>query len=113
MTTQASSSNTANAMATWPAEAFQKASQSCLSVLKHSTELQDEWQDFIKQRLEKDGKFPEKLMVCKNPSDFLQTQFNFLNEFIVDYGKEFQRMGEIVMETEQEPNRPASKSGVA
>jgi hypothetical protein len=113
MTTQASSSNMTNAVAAWPTEAFQKASQSCLSALKHSTEVQAEWQNFINQRLEKDLKFPERLMTCKNPSDFLQTQFNFLNEFIVDYGKEFQRMGEIVMETAQEPSRPAPKAGVA
>jgi Phasin protein len=102
---------TQNAMLAWPIEAFQNATTTCLSAIEHSGGMQTEWQHFIQQRLEKDGNHPGKLMKCKTPVDFLQAQFNFINDFFVDYTKEFQRMGEIMREAANDSLKAAQKNG--
>jgi Phasin protein len=101
---------TQNAMLAWPIEAFQNATTTCLSAIERSSGMQSEWQSFIKQRLEKDGNYPGKLMKCKTPSDFLQTQFDFINDFFIDYTKEFQRMGEMMRDAANESLSAAQKN---
>lgn len=99
-----------NAMLAWPVEAFQNATTTCLSAIERGSGMQSEWQSFIKQRLEKDGSYPGKLMMCKTPSDFLQTQFDFINDFFMDYTKEFQRMGEMMRDAANEPLSAAQQN---
>lgn len=97
---------------TWSLEAFQNASASCLAAMKHSKDMQSEWQNFMKLRLEKDGHYPEKIMSCKNPADFLQAQFSFVNDFFVDYTEEMQRMGKIMREATAESLHAAQNNTV-
>jgi Phasin protein len=114
MTTQTSKTDptaTQNAMLAWPIEAFQNATTTCLSAIENSSGMQTEWQHFIQQRLEKDGNYPGKLMTCKTPADFLQAQFDFVNDFFVDYTKEFQRMGEMMREAGDDSLKAVHKNG--
>jgi hypothetical protein len=97
-TSKSDSTATQNAMLAWPVEAFQNATTTCLSAIENSGGIQTEWRRFVEQRLEKDSSHLGKLMKCKSPVDFLQAQFDFVNDFFTDYTKEFQRMGEIVRE---------------
>jgi hypothetical protein len=114
MTTQTSTTDptaTQNAMLAWPIEAFQNATTTCLSAIENSSGMQSEWQHFIQQRLEKDGNYPGKLMKCRTPADFLQAQFDFVNDFFMDYTREFQRMGEKVREAANDPLKSVQKNG--
>jgi Phasin protein len=101
-----------NPMVAWPIEAFQNATTTCLSAIEHGGGMQSEWQSFIRQRLEKDGSYPGKLMKCKTPSDFLQTQFEFINDFFIDYTNELQRMGEMMKDAANESLSVAQKNSV-
>jgi Phasin protein len=102
--------STQNAMLSWPIEAFQSATTTCLSAIEHSGGMQTEWQHFMQQRLEKDGNHPGKLMKCKTSADFLQAQFDFVNDFFIDYTKEFQRIGEMVRKAANDSLKAAQKN---
>jgi hypothetical protein len=110
-TTTKDSAAAQTAILAWPVEAFQNATTACLSAIEHSAGMQSEWQNFIKQRLEKDEDYPGKLLQCKTPTDFLQVQFNFVNDFFKDYTKEFQRMGEMMRDAANESIHAAQKTG--
>jgi hypothetical protein len=92
-----------DAISVWPVEAFQKATATCLSTMANGAGIQSEWQSFMKQRLEKDEDYPGKLLKCKTPADFLQLQFDFVNDFFNDYAREFRRLGEMVGDAANQP----------
>ena len=71
-----------------PMEAFHNEPAFASSPAELGGETPSDWHEFIEGQMG-EIHYPDALKGHKNPSDVLEAQFNFVNDFIVEYGREF------------------------
>jgi hypothetical protein len=84
------------AAGTLPLAALQPMTEAYLAFWRNAGRFQTEMLRFVTERMEKDVAHSGRLLHCKTPSDFMQTQMEFLNSFFDDYTKEGRLVGEIM-----------------
>lgn len=93
-----------------PLAALQPMTEAYLAFWRNAGKFQTEMLRFMTERMQKDVEHSSRLMTCRNPSDFMQAQMDFLNSFFDDYTKEGRRVGEMMNSAAKETQETAERN---